>query len=217
MLAANQPLLIGRPLPAVAELVGHLGAEHLSVPDVAGAGGSDSAWSSRVTAWGHDLRRGRRARHVAVCTWRPDSEPEDLADQSIERWNAGVEAELGLWFAATVSAAHRCVDGGVLVIVAERPAPLDSSGHAATVAVAEGLSTLGRSLGICEGDRGVRVVTIFTAVATAPTTLLGLSPLLGTFPGRVESEVAGAVRAVWSDDAVGITGSVVRADCGRSW
>lgn len=128
-----------------------------------------------------------------------------------------VEYELGLWFEASVAAARRCSDGGSMVIVAERPAALDSPGHSETVTVAEGLATLARSLGINEGDRGVRVNQLVTELFTAPDTLLGLAPLLESFPGTIGNEIAGAVRMLWSSDASGVTGTVLRADCGRSW
>jgi hypothetical protein len=38
---------------------------------------------------------------------------------------------------------------------------------------------------------------------------------LSTFPGRIDVEVAGAVRLLLSDDAVGVTGTSLPATSGR--
>ena len=99
----------------------------------------------------------------------------------------------------------------------ERPVSLDAEGRAPFVAVAEGVITFARSLALGEGPRGVRINTVSTEVATAPARLFGSPPPLASFPGRAEREVAGAVRMLLSADAAGVTGSVVRADCGRAW
>jgi hypothetical protein len=42
-------------------------------------------------------------------------------------------------------------------------------------------------------------------------------PPLGSFPGSIERDVVGAVRALLSDDVAGLTGQAVHADAGRSW
>jgi NAD(P)-dependent dehydrogenase (short-subunit alcohol dehydrogenase family) len=73
-----------------------------------------------------------------------------------------------------------------------------------------------RSLAAIEGARGVRVNAVMTEVHTAPATPLGAAPALATFPGRIEVEVAGAVRLLLSTDAAGITGTALAADCGRA-
>ena len=91
-----------------------------------------------------------------------------FAEQSVAQWATGGEWEMALWFEAAVAGARICADGGAMVVVTERPAALDSIGHGDRVMVAEGLVTLSRSLGICEGDRGVRVNALLTELTTAP-------------------------------------------------
>ncbi|MHB1139122.1 MAG: Rossmann-fold NAD(P)-binding domain-containing protein, partial [Microthrixaceae bacterium] len=139
---------------------------------------------------------------VRVWWWgggAPPPTPTPFAEQSIDEWAAEGEWELALWFEAAVAGARVCADGGSVVVVTERPAALDSIGHGDRVMVAEGLVTLSRSLGICEGDRGVRVNALLTELTTAPDKLLGLPPLLASFPGTVSHEIAGAVRMLLSD------------------
>jgi hypothetical protein len=43
------------------------------------------------------------------------------------------------------------------------------------------------------------------------------APPLAAFPGSVLLEAVGAVRLLLEPDALGLTGTVVHADCGRSW
>ncbi len=213
-------LVVGRAIDPVRELAAHLGGELAAVPELAPSADParwDEGWIEPVGAWGRELRDGPPVPHVVVCTWRPDYAPQALVERAPADWSASVERELGLWFEASVAAARRCSDGGSLVLLVERPAALDAPGHGDAVVVAEGLATLARSLGINEGGRGVRVNLVTTELWTAPEQMLGLPPLLASFPGRVGVEAAGAVRALWSDDAVGISGTVVRADGGRSW
>jgi NAD(P)-dependent dehydrogenase (short-subunit alcohol dehydrogenase family) len=84
------------------------------------------------------------------------------------------------------------------------------------VTVAEGVLTLVRSLAAREGGREVRVNAVTTELLTAPPVLAGPPPPLPSFPGRAEVDVAGAVRMLLSSDAIGITGSTVRAAGGRA-
>ena len=113
------------------------------------------------------------------------------------------------------AAAGRCTDGGAVVVVVDRPATLDAPGHAAAVTVAEGIANLVRSLAAREGGRAVRVNAVLSARHTSTGGLLGSPPPLATFPGRIDVEVAGAVRLLLSDDAAGMTGSAISPTGGR--
>ncbi len=210
--AGSRTLLVGRAIDSTSALAGSLDAELIEVPDV----GSDD-WVGEIERWGQELRAGPGYGRVVVCAWGEPLPPVGFAELDGAGWSDRVERELGLWFEASVAAAARAADGGSMVVVAERPAALDSPGRADVVAVAEGLAVLARSLGITEGRRGLRVNLVASELWTAPRTLLGLPPLLDAFPGRPDVEVAGAVRMLLSDDACGVSGTVVRADCGRSW
>jgi NAD(P)-dependent dehydrogenase (short-subunit alcohol dehydrogenase family) len=152
---------------------------------------------------------------IIVCTWTDPGPATPLVDLDPGAWRQRVEWPTALWFTTLVAAAGRCRDGGALVAVVERPATLDAPGHAPVVAVADGIVNLVRSLALIEGARGVRVNAVTTRLHTVPPVLLGAAPALATFPGRVEVEVAGAVRLLLSPDAAGITGEAIAADGGR--
>lgn len=173
-------------------------------------------WADPLQEWSLDLD-GLDTDRIAVCTWPAPSAPFDLVDRDLDRWVRDVEVELAIWTLAIGAAVRSCRDGGSVVVVVERPAPIDASGRAAELTVAEGLVTFARSAALVHGERGVRVNVVTTALWTAPDHLLGMGAALHSFPGTVEREVAGAVRSLWSDDTCGITGTVVRADGGRSW
>jgi hypothetical protein len=224
MSSAHGAWLIGRGVPDTLELARTLDAELVEVPeDPRPSTGDDWTWpwAEELAQWGREVRTKAPRDRVVVCSWAPaplpGTAPVTFAEQSVGQWMAAGEWALACWFEAAVAGAQICADGGSLVVVAERPAALDVVGQGDTVLVAEGLVTLARSLGICEGDRGVRVNAVLTELTTAPQVLLGLAPLLPTFPGSAGVEVAGAVRMLWSQDAAGVTGTAVRADCGRSW
>src|SRR5262249_37930464 len=142
------------------------------------------------------------------------SPPRRCVELDDAGWCLAAEWETALWFAALQAATAACADGGAIVVVVERPVSLDAEGRAPLVAVAEGVITFARSLALGEGGR---TNTVSTEVATAPARLFGSPPPLASFPGRAEVEVAGAVRMLLSADAAGLSGSVVRADCGRAW
>ena len=107
--------------------------------------------------------------------------------------------------------------GGAIVAVVERPPPLDAAGWGPASAVADAAENMVRSLARSEGGRGVRVNAVTTPVRLQHPPLVDPAPSLATFPGTVGREVVGAVRMLLGDDAAGVTGTVVHADCGRSW
>lgn len=211
-------LLIGRSGAAIDELASALGASRAPTPPEVSVTGAAWDWAPAIEAWAEDLAAGEPVDRVVLCTWAtPPGPPVDLVDLDPATWAAEVEVELATWSRAVVAAAQRCGPGGSVVVVVERPSPLDAAGRVATLAVAEGLATFARSAALVHGARGVRVNVVTTALWTAPPDLLGMPPALAGFPGTVGREVTGAVRVLWSDDACGITGTTVRADSGRSW
>jgi NAD(P)-dependent dehydrogenase (short-subunit alcohol dehydrogenase family) len=152
---------------------------------------------------------------VVVCTWADAVPAVPLVELDAASWRRQVEWPTALWFVTLVAAAGRCGDGGSLVAVVDRPAALDAVGQAPAVTVAEGVVNLVRSLAAREGKRGVRVNAVVSSLHTDTSGLLGSPPPLATFPGRIDVEVAGAVRMLLSDDAAGITGNAVPATAGR--
>jgi NAD(P)-dependent dehydrogenase (short-subunit alcohol dehydrogenase family) len=212
-------LVVGLPIPQTQALAGALASELVAAPTPPAAARGDFGWGfvDELAAWTSVLRDGPPVDAVVVCTWMPPTAAGALADLGADGWMDGVEWPMALWFSAVQAAADRCADGGSIVVVVERPAPIDSHGRATTTAVAEALGALVRSVALIHGPRGVRANVVATEIDTAPEVLLGLSPALATFPGTPAREVAGAVRMLLGVDAVGVTGTVVRADCGRSW
>jgi NAD(P)-dependent dehydrogenase (short-subunit alcohol dehydrogenase family) len=194
-------------LGASTELADALGADARLRPP--GSTEELAAWRAEIEAQADDDA-------VVVCTWTDPGPAVPLADLDPDAWRARVEWPTALWFTTLVAAAGRCRDGGAIVVVVERPATLDAPGHAAEVAVGDGLLNLVRSLALIEGARGIRVNAVTTRLHTVPPVLLGAAPALATFPGRVDVEVAGAVRLLLSPDAAGITGEAIAADGGRS-
>lgn len=216
--ARGPELFVGQPTGLVTELGEALGAPVVSPPPPDAEGlGWDWGWSPAIAGWGATLGAGPPVGSAVVCTWDDPPGATPLVEQESAAWVRQVEMPLAVWFTAIVAAASRCRDGGSLVVVVELPAALDGDGRADLVAVGEGVIALARSAALVHGERGVRVNVVATELVTAPATLAGTPPALPAFPGRAAHEVAGAVRMLASSDAAGVTGAVVRADCGRAW
>jgi len=211
--------VVGVPHPAVVALAGALGAgDPWPAPEAPKPSGFEWSFAAGLQEWREKSAAALRgAERIVVCTWPRPSPPRPCIELDAGEWCVAAEWELALGFTALQAAAAACADGGAIVAVVERPAALDSAGRGPLVAVAEGMITFARSLALGEGARGVRINVVSSEIWTAPERLLGSPPPLRTFPGRAEVEVAGAVRMLLSADAAGVTGSVVRADCGRSW
>ncbi len=214
--SATGVTFIGPATPSAGALAGALGAGVVQrCPATPDDGGWGWDWEPLLGAWQRSLEATAPSGEMVVCTWPAVMSAVPFAELEPEAWRAQVEWPTALWFTTLVAAAGRCTDGGSLVVVVERPVTLDAPGHAALVAVSDGLVNLVRSLAAIEGARGVRVNAVATEVHTAPAVPRGAPPALDGFPGRIEHEVAGAVRLLLSPDAGGITGTVLAADCGR--
>lgn len=212
-----QAVLLGSATAEVAELASALAAQHVVVPDVPSADDSWS-WAAALESWRRQAAHEPPVSRVVVAVWADDlGEPVGLAEMAFGEWLQRAEVGFARWFAALGVAAARCRDGGAIVAVVERSAPLDCAGRAAETGVADGVDAVCRSLARAEGARGVRVNTVTTPLRTTRPPVVDPPPALATFPGRIEPEVAGAVRLLLDADATGVTGTVVHADCGRSW
>jgi NAD(P)-dependent dehydrogenase (short-subunit alcohol dehydrogenase family) len=154
---------------------------------------------------------------VVVCTWPSTAHAEAAVTIGLDDWTRLVEWPIACWTSALAGAVSSCADGGSVVAVVELPAALDVAGHLAHVVVGEAVSAHARSLALAEGRRGVRVNVVSTELMSAPERPMGSPPPLATFPGRAEHEVAGAVRWLLDPASSGVTGTVLRADCGRAW
>lgn len=213
-------LLIGTDIPAVTLLAEALSAERMLLPEqlsVDGEAGGDWPWSDRIEQWRQSALARAPCSHIVVAVWQNSPAPKALVETDLQRWVQRSEAPLAGWMVALDCARHLCADGGSIVAVVETPARLDSEDWAPERAVAEAVAALARSLARSEGARGVRVNAVATPGRSAPAEPIGPAPSLSTFPGRIEREVSGAVRALLDDNACGVTGAMLDADCGRSW
>lgn len=214
---AATPLLIARPGATTDDLAAALGARVAVLAPAVTAPDLAWTWAAALESWAAEVDDQITADRVVICTWPEPTGPRSMVDLTPGDWVTHVEAELATWVLAIVTAARSCASGGSVVVVVERPSPLDGAGRVAELTVAEGLITFARSAALVHGERDVRVNVVTTALWTVPDRLVGMAPALPSFPGTVQREVAGAVRSLWSEDTCGITGTTVRADGGRSW
>jgi len=182
-----------------------------------GGGATDWPWADELERWREAAGTGAAVDTVVVAAWvRSPARPLPLDTLGLDAWVARGELPLARWFAALGAAVRRCADGGTVVAVVERPAPLDCAGWAPETGVADAVEAMVRSLARSEGGRGVRVNAVTTPTRLVDGPVVEPPPPLSSFPGTVEVEVAGAVRMLLGADAAGVTGTVLDAGCGRS-
>jgi len=208
-------LLLGPDIEPVRRLAASIDANLHDIPVLPhdtgwGFGDGLERWRARAASAG-------LSDAVVVASWRPAPQPSALNDMTLENWVEEMELPLATWSAALGAGLSCCEDGGSLVAVIERAAPLDCAGWSALTAVSDGVEALVRSLARAAGGRDVRVNAVTTPARLGPDEPVDPAPSLATFPGSIEREVAGAVRMLLSSDAGGVTGTVIDADCGRSW
>ena len=216
-------IMIGPSNSMTAALGRALGIDDVQgLPDFDGGGSASPSvdpwswsWAPRIQRWSDEFRTSDQRKQVVVCCWN-EVPAIRFVDLGPAEWMERLEWHMAVSFAALRSAGDVCGDGGSIVIVVERPYALDAEGYSTTVAAAEGILSLGRSMAASLGSRSIRVNGITTELTTAPDVPAGPPVFLPTFPGRIETEVAGAVRFLLSDESAGLTGSVLTADCGRT-
>lgn len=222
-------LLVGSTTAEVEILRLGLDAELIDVPALALASARNGTgtpweelgswpWAAELDAWRTDACWGAGHRRVVVAPW-DEEVPLAVAldDLGAEGWVARHELPFARWFAAMGVAARRCVDGGAIVAVIERPAPLDCAGRAAETGLGDAIESMVRSMARAEGHRNVRVNAVTTPTRLRPANVVDPAPSLARYPGTVDADVLGAVRLLLAEDALGITGTVLDADDGRSW
>lgn len=215
--------VVGSAIDEVRALSEGLDGELLALPDEpASVGVADGAlgwpWADDLQRWHDEAMNARVADQVVVAAWPLlPARRGDLGAVSLESWVERNELPLARWFAAMGVAASTCAEGGSIVAVIERAAPLDCAGWAPETGVADAVESMVRSLARAEGHRGVRINAVTTPIRLPAPTIVAPAPSLGTFPGRMDVEVVGAVRMLLGSDALGVTGTVIDADCGRSW
>lgn len=203
-------LLLGHEGPLARELAEALGARLHGL--------ARGAPDGELERWRAEVAGGpARARVVVALGHDPLPEALGLCELEPEAWGIRAEEPFLAWCVALGAAAARCADGGAIVAVAEAPSPLDAAGFAPEAGLAEGVGALVRSIARAEGGRGVRANLVTTPARLPLAPLPEPAPPLPAFPGRLAAEVAGAVRLLLSEEAKGLTGRTIPADCGRSW
>lgn len=208
-------LLIAADTAEARDFAAVLDAYLTALPDASDAG--DWAWADELETWRETASEGSPSGRIVVAVWPDSPSPGVALDLDMAEWEARAEQSLARWAVALGCAVLRCPDGGSIVAVVDGPPTLECAGWAPETAVAEGVRAMVRSLALSEGARGVRVNTVSTPARLPLGELLHPAPPLASFPGTLDREVAGAVRMLLSEDACGITGSIVFADAGRAW
>jgi NAD(P)-dependent dehydrogenase (short-subunit alcohol dehydrogenase family) len=211
----GKTLLIGSDTKDVRDFAATLDAELLALPAASEAG--DWAFAGELEIWRDRENSGARYGRIVVAVWAEHLAEGAAIGLDPHGWESRAEQPLARWAVALGCAVSRCADDGAIVAVVDGPTTLECAGWAPETAVAEGVRAFARSLALSEGARGIRVNTVSTPARLPLGPLVHPAPPLASFPGRLDHEVAGAVRMLLSPDAVGVTGGIVHADAGRSW
>jgi NAD(P)-dependent dehydrogenase (short-subunit alcohol dehydrogenase family) len=211
----SSTLLIGSDTKDVRDFAANLDAELLALPVVSDAGGWN--WADELEGWRDRENTGPAFGRIVVTVWAEQLSGGPAIRLDPRGWESRAEQPLARWAVALGCAVSRCADGGSIVAVVDGPTALECAGWAPETAVAEGVRAFARSLALSEGAREIRVNTVSTPARFPFGELVHPAPPLAAFPGRLDREVAGAVRMLLSPDAVGVTGGIVHADAGRAW
>lgn len=212
----TEPLVIGLDESEVRSIAADIGGHLLVQPEVDGRS-TDWRWADALHIWRDATIDGPTAAAVVVALLPEPAEPAPHDQIDIDSWVGRCELIIARWIAALGVAQRRCIDGGVIIAVVDRAAPLDCAGRSTETAVADAVEALVRSLARSEGPRGVRVnlVTTPSRVTTGP--VVDPRPPLAAFPGSIAGDVIPTCRMLLSTDANALTGSVLHVDAGRSW
>jgi len=207
-LSPNSTILLAPRSDAMQRLADALEAELVPLPPV-----SDR---EDFEEWRDGVAAGRAVAHVIVAVWSEGEAPDPLLELDESAWTRRLEGPFLLWNLALGAAAARCDDGGSIVALVQSPSALDAAGFTPEAAIGDGVVALIRSVAASEGPRGVRANAVTTPLRLVERATLAPAPPLPGYPGRIDVEVAGAIRMLLSEDACGLTGRVLAADGGRT-
>ncbi len=177
----------------------------------------DWQWADPLEGWRTLANDGPNADQIVVALFPEVSDPASLDAIDLASWVERCEVSLARWIAALGVAQQRCADGGTIVAIVDRVAPLDSAGRSAETSVSDAVEALVRSLARSEGARGVRVNLVTTPARLTRLPVVDPQPPLKSFPGSIEGQVISTCRMLLSDDAAALTSTVLHVDGGRSW
>lgn len=215
--------MVASPIAELVRMAATLGASHVAVPSCPKPAdehdGELVAWASaeHLDRWRGENSDGPLVPAVVVAVWPEVHAPMALMGTPASEFVRRSEWPFVAWVAALGVAVSRCADGGSIVAVVERPSPLDCAGWAPESGTADAVEALIRSLARSEGHRGVHANAVATPSRLAPAHPIAPLPPLASFPGRVDVEVVRAVQMLLGPGIAGLTGTIVHADCGRSW
>ncbi len=174
-------------------------------------------WADALEVWRNLANDGPKADQIVVALFPKVSDPASLDTIDLVGWVERCEVAFARWIAALGVAQRRCADGGSIMAIVDRVAPLDSAGRSAETSVSDAVEALVRSLARSEGGRGVRVNLVTTPARLTKLPVVDPQPPLTSFPGQVADQVISTCRMLLSDDAAALTSTVIHADGGRSW
>ncbi len=190
----SAPVVIGT--PTARPLAQGLGATLDELPAVA----LDAAWTQGhvIEAWRDDQRSEPPADRLVVAVWPGETSAVPLVDVDLGHWTTHMETPFALWFAALAAACGRCIDGGRVVAVTERPEGKRSAGWSLESAVADAVEVMVRSLDLDHRSRGVSLDVVSTSAR-----LEGASP-------TAVADVAVAVTMLLESGPTGLDTGVLR-------
>jgi hypothetical protein len=186
------PVVIGT--PAARPIAEGLGATLDEVPPIA----LDPAWSQGhlIEEWRDAQRGAAPAGGIVVAVWPEQSAVSPLVELDLGAWTARMETPFALWFASLAAACGRCVDGGQVVAVTERPEGKRSAGWSPESAVAEAVEVTVRSLSLAHRARGVRLHVVSTSARLEDRSATAAADVLGAVTMLLAGDTAGLDTAV---------------------
>ncbi len=210
------PLVIGLDESNARALATAIGGD-LLVQSVVDGSSADWRWAEALEAWRDLATDGPKVEHIVVALFPEVLEPATLDTIDLDGWVERSEVALARWIAAFGVAQRRCADGGSIMAIVDRVAPLDCAGRSTDTAVSDAVEALVRSLGRSEGARGVLVNLVTTPSRLTALPVVDPQPPLAEFPGSIEDQILATCRMLLSDDASALTSTVIHVDGGRSW
>jgi NAD(P)-dependent dehydrogenase (short-subunit alcohol dehydrogenase family) len=212
----TSPLLLGLDRTDVRTIADALDATVELQPAIADRS-TDWRWATALDSWRDLAGRGPSTTRIVIALLAEVHDPTPLELLDLAGWIERCELDLARWVAAFGVAQRRCADHGTIVAIVDRAAPLDAAGRCAETAVSDAVEAMVRSLARSEGPRGVRVNLVTTPARLTSLPVVDPQPPLSAFPGSIEEEVLSTCRMLLSEEAAGLTSTVLHVDSGRSW